>query len=503
MLQLLHIQLRSSSFQLFRNVRGVFFAGGDAPKASVDKAEAPTERPEKSLGDLKKEAESALQDAQDEMQNIEKQYKLPKDSTDAQLQKVKMPEKVLAAYKLLRESAVNLRKFMKAGEAKQREQQAVIETTLTNIDSAFAGIQPGEEISNHDPLAGFEDRFYPMHSERTKVIFDAPAAPSDHEVEEADPQLMAANIMDKLYNGGDFSKPEAETLSRLFGDKNRVEGKGPNGADYILDLSTDKKSVRIQMTEVPKDVRGSGQAPGIKEFTSVRVQPLDAKNAGTKQFNGPSEIEKQQKQLEGNRDEYKKDLAWLQTDKAPVGSMIFLSNEEITRRNFDTQKDEKFIDSLVVKKAADGKLYAVTLEAPVGADGVVDTTKVKETKSTLFDAKNIDVSIVSPRFKPSQVEANTEMQTAEVRRYLDQVAGNLARSSIFGTNSELYKDSYNKLNAALQKNAALVPAGWSYTWKETGVTVSYDTANKTLAVQQSTPKRDVPPKAPDNRYASN
>ncbi len=488
----------------FRAKRMVFV--DEKPKGEPEQAEGSKEQPEKTLEDLKAEAEGALKDATSEMDNIEKKFKLPKNATDKQVDDAaknnKVLDKVKDNYKMLRDAAKDLRDYLKLTAGKQEAVKDYVQLTFAMIDAVFISLANPEKnelkgVPLYDPMSSDigEDRYIPLRTERTAIIL-----PSEIKRQaEAQELALTASTFDKIYNGSDFSKEEAKVLLNFLDTqipKGRYDGQAKDGTFFIIDVATDKKSVRIQKTE-KKDAT-PGIRPGLKEYSIVTTQSLGP-DKGAQQFKTPSEMEKDQNHLEANKTEFGKQVDWLKSDKTPIGSMVFLSSEKIKRRNFDTNKDDEFVVNMVVKKASDGKLYMATLETPI-INGKTDSTKVKERNITPYDADKA-IDLVNTQKDPVSLEANQDMQLAEVKAGLDKLGGNLARCIIFGRDSALYKNYREQLTANIQKNQKLLTGPWSYTWKELNVTVSYDPSKKEVAVVE--PDRSVPQTAgSDKRYAS-
>ena len=268
----------------------------------------------------------------------------------------------------------------------------------------------------------------------------------------------------------------------------------------MLDLSSDNKALRIQIAE-PAYAKAPGGAEGVKIYDAVSVRSVETGKGVDASFKTEPQLDIERKLVAANRAEFNDQIAWLQSKDAPIGSMIFLDqSKEVIVKDPATGLDQRYSQSRVVKKAADGKLYLVTLGDPIGEDGKAQINKRKEFTSSPFkpmdEEGNGTVDLVTT-YMPLGVLADKQMQEFEVKRQLDQVAGNLARCVIFGKESKEYTSYRTELTAVIQRNVDLVPKDWDYTWPQLNVHVSFDAARREVAVRQPNKEYQGPDKTPN------
>ncbi|MCC7197056.1 hypothetical protein IT413_02550 [Candidatus Peregrinibacteria bacterium] len=398
--------------------RLVFFNPGEKPPD--DASEKAKEGQPKSTEQLMAEAKVALEDAKAERGNIEEHY----GKAD---EKGKLPSGTPAA---IQEQFTKLGETVKTLEAAQKKPKAVIEATLAQVDAIFANLDSASKAAKEkalpgDPMAGLE---YTPRGRSAKPDVAADKADAAKKAEAAKPapakvdgkkdviaeeQSNFVQVLDKIANGAKELSPEDRSILKkgLVAGVLRLED-GQNGESFDVEMSKDKKWVRVNVNFQPKE--------GMKKEAITRVFALEDNVKSQPEFKFKSQEEIDQKGLERNQKDLEKQLAWIDSKDAPLGSTVIVRSEQITRKNAETGADETVIVATGVRKGLNG-LRVVYLESGTNEKG---EPVVKEVKSGPY--KKEDVMVLAPtQGSITAVEGSAQEKKAELKKGMDDLAHTL------------------------------------------------------------------------------
>jgi len=429
---------------LFATKRLVYLHAGKGEAAKEGGAEAATgkEKP-KSVNESRAEAKIALEDARAEMANIEKNFgtadkksELPKSA----------PPKIVEHYNKLKE-------IVSALAAASKHEQDLIEDTLQQFDAVMGRLEEFAKVpeaSIGDPLAplGYSPRRFESRVTRMPTPKKAPAPgaedgakkPAESKEEKID-RVIAA-IIAKAENGDKaLTAEEAKAIQARIKPGDLLFVDGQKGETYDLELSADKKFLRVN-----GDL-GPSPESGIKSEKFSTTMLLDEKFAGEPKFRFKTDKQITDEKLAANKKDMVSQSAWLESEQAPLGSVVIVSASEITRKNPDSGATEKGYQSIGVKKGVDG-LRLVTLQYFVDESGAV--TPIMEVKSDKYDAGKV-ADLVSA--KPIDSYEGTAMdKKEELRKKIDSLLHDLvAYLPLGGESSPNFQGKLREIKAVCDK----------------------------------------------------
>lgn len=404
----------------FISPRLVFFDPGEKPKdAGSEKKEGPA----KSTEQVMAEAKVALEDAKSEQGNIEEHYGKPDKAG-------KLPS---GTPKAIQEQYTQLGETIKALESAQKKPKAVVEATLAKVDAIFADLNAASEAEAKkgiplDPLAGLEykpksrsakpdvEADKAAKADAAKKVDAAKPAPAKVDVkkEAFEKQIQDfMRVLDKVAAGAKELSAEERTILK----KELVAGElrladGPNGESYDAEMTKDKKWVRINVEFKPQE--------GMKREAMSRVFALEDNVKGEPKFSFKTKEEIDKKGLESNQKDFEKQLSWIESKDAPLGSTIIVRSEQVTRKNRETKADEQVIMATGVRKGLNG-LRVVYLESGTNEKG---EPVVKEVKSEPYKKENV-VAIVPTDGSITSVEGSAVERKAELKKGMDDLSHTL------------------------------------------------------------------------------
>ncbi len=373
---------------------------------------------------------------------------------------------VLDAYAKLKESYKALDEAVRTNISANKD---AISRTLTQVDTIFAALDKNK--TDYQPLPGdpLGVDFNPLAARRA-VEFAATAAPAAAEKATVAPGVTEAvngearlnqALLERLRVSDEpLDKSEADGLKKLMGNRSHVEIKSMDGDPVIMDRSTDGKFIRFQIT-VEHNIaeRTATQAPSEKKAFVDVVRALDGStNVEGAKFSTPTESEKTQKNLETNQQELSKQLEYLQSEKCPVGTMVVMTMTEATVNGREVTQFN------CIQKNADEKLQYVTMIQGAGETsarmlGQPRLLKYEKAKDDAQAAQwgrqeriSPDERLAVTADQPPVMMENKEFTDKEVSRKVDSLASNIAAATVFGTNSDMFKNLVAELKTFSKKH---------------------------------------------------
>jgi|GEM_PF-3058679 len=431
---------RSKNYSLLLPSRAVFFNPGEGPKEDVG---AKVEGPKKSAEQVVAEAKVALEDAKAERGNIESYFgkpdkagKLPKGTPDA----------IQEQYTKLGETITKL-------ENAQKKPQAVVESTLAQVDDIFAKLDSAsksKEVAGVplDPLQGITytpkvrsakpdvEADKAAKVDAGKKVEDKPAKKVNEKAEASEKEFQAVlALLERVEAGATELTADEKTLLKGYlkpGELYLAEGK--NGTSYDAELSKDKKWVRINVDLQPKE--------GLKRESLTRVFPLEDKLTGKQpEFKFKTREERESKALAENTKALEEQITWLESKDAPLGSTVIIRSEQVTRKNAETKEDETVLVATGIRKGTDG-LRIVHLESSTNDKG---EQVIKEVKSEPYK-KESAMAMASEKGKPAQVEGSAKEKKDELKRGMDYLSHTLmANYTVGGESGKGFQDTLSAM----------------------------------------------------------
>lgn len=310
--------------------RLVYFAAeqpAEAPQAARLEGKVTPEQ-------IKTEAQNAVKDVQNQLQAIHRYFDINTDQKtgkpSAQELK-KIPADMKETYNTLTNSLVTLQNVL----ASKSSNKNWVKKTLTTVDQMFDKIASNavelkKKNAEGDPLASLPldviSRSAPVAA--TEAPVTAPHVPVN---KEALASAMFLDAIAKLHGTADsdvlLAPAEAKALLDKFGKKDHIQTD-----DYIIDLSADRKYVRMQTKNVHTEAVAQNQAPFLRDlkYKQRRIMALDGGEVDpTKvKFNTPTEEQALTNKIDKNKSDLPGQIAWLESPQAKIGDFVTIDSRK-------------------------------------------------------------------------------------------------------------------------------------------------------------------------------
>jgi hypothetical protein len=474
------------------------FKGPSSGQSSGQEVQAMTESEKqqekpKSMTELNEESKKALAVSEAEKANIERRYGKPDGQGELP---DGTPSEIRDAYTKLNETIDKLRSAI-------GRQRAIMEESLKrlgDINSALDAYsaKSKKESESGDPLAPLPFERAPEPSTETAVEPEPvpqakPApAPDKKETRESANDRVITEFCTRFEEGAnEVNEEEAKVLRQVLkpGDLYLHEVEGGNS--YEFEISKDKKWVRVTSRAPEQEGKPRGK------YTAVLALEADAK--GEAEFTLKTDEEALTAQIESNKSEAKSHLEWLAGDDAPLGSVLILFTKIETRKNYETGKDERFMQSYTVKKGVDGLRFA-TLEYPIDENDNA-LGPIREVRSDKrYTLKNALAMVAEKGTIVSQ--GNEKDSKAEIKKGLGDLGYNLiAQLPLGGEKSPTFQQTLRDINQLLARYNV---TKWSYRHPHINYLARYAKGELTIYdPDKKNPDYVSPEQTPDvSRYAA-
>ncbi len=401
----------------------------------------------KTFSEVTAEAKKVLQDARAEKKNIENNFGRSDKGGN-------LPA---SAPKRIKEEYRNLNETIQKCEAAIGRQKALMQESLQAFDKIFASLEefaknpeksPGVPLyAPGDPLAplGYKpmQRISTPEKEQSAQPVKKEKIPTvKAESKEQMRDRVLNDFCEKLEHGETGVTEEESRMVRSLRPNELNFIDGPAGRNYDLELSKDKKWVRVIGHAAAENESAAG-----KETFAVTL-PLETGLKGKPEFRLKSHEEITVENTEANKREFKNQILWLQTDQAPLGSMVIISSKEISRKNYDSGKEDKGYQSYGVRKGPSG-LRFVTLEYFVD-DAGHPPGPPKEVNSRPYNANNA-LAVVGDKATVAY-EGTEKDRKLELKKGLNDLGYKLISQLPFGgESSPTFQDTLRDMKSMVDQ----------------------------------------------------